>query len=162
MPVLTGELKKYVVRSLARFNSANETVRLLASEFGVVISKQAITNYRYDPSFPDEAGVCMTAALRKIFIAERRRFIEDLEAQPMAHKTVRLDRINKLYEQAQDGDNPKLAARALGLAIVETKQVVADGPGAGSESDEIWKRLMAAQAQALAQALGGENGGQGQ
>jgi hypothetical protein len=145
MTVLTDAQRRYVVRSLARFNSLTQTVRALQAEHGVTVTKAAIAKYKFDPAAPDEAGVCLTTALRKLFLAERKRYIEDLEAQPMAHKSVRLGRINQLYEEAVDANNPKMAARALGLAITETKQVTAadgSGDGDGQADNELWEVLI--------------------
>jgi hypothetical protein len=141
MAVPNQQQRRFIVMALAKFNSPSEVVRMVKTEYGLDTYRQYIQSH--DPT--TEAGQSLSVALRKLFYDTRKQFIED-EAQPFSHKSVKLDRIDKLYQQALDAGNAKMVARAIGLAIAETKQVTAgaeaDGAGSSEAGNELWEVLI--------------------
>lgn len=112
MPLLTVEQKRFIVRACACFDSPSEVVRLVKAEFGLDISRQQVQ--RFNPGTAQ--GKSLSAPLRELFEHHREQFIEELERQPLAHRAVRLRRLQALYERAEDEKNLKAALQSIALA----------------------------------------------
>jgi hypothetical protein len=114
---LTGPQRRFVVRALAHWNTPTETARMLEAEHGKTMSRQSIA--KYDPTC--HAGHSLSPDLKKLFHAERERFVKTIEEQPLAHRSVRLEQLKKIYDEARDAGNAKLAIKALSEAGKEMK-----------------------------------------
>jgi hypothetical protein len=131
MAAISKELKRYIVRANAFFDSPSEVVRLVAAEFGVTITKAQVQ--RYDPT--KAQGSSLSSDLRLLFERTRHEFIEEIEAVPVAHRAVRLRRLDQIYTQAQAGGLHKIALNAL-RAIHQEMAVFEFIREPGEDSDE--------------------------
>ncbi|MDV7365879.1 DUF2280 domain-containing protein [Acinetobacter baumannii] len=107
MAALKKEIKLYIVRSLAMFNTPQETVDLVNEEFKVKISRQQCE--RYDPT--KRAGKDLSQELKDEFEHARKEFLEKPLNIPIANLTVRLQRLEKQY--AIHAKNPLFSLKIL-------------------------------------------------
>jgi hypothetical protein len=135
-PVLNAQQRRFIVMALAKFNSPSEVVRMVKTEYDIDTYRQLIQ--RHDPT--TEAGQSLGKGLKKLFFTTREQFVEQLEQQPLAHRSTRLHRLEKEYQEARDAANHKLAVRILGEAEkmmrpmeYEPLDPDADEQGAGDE-----------------------------
>jgi hypothetical protein len=131
MAALSKELKRYIVRANAMFDSPAEVVRLVADEFGVAVSRTQVQ--RFDPT--RVGGRTLSTELRELFDRTRHAFVEEIEAVPVAHRAVRLRRLDQIYTQAQAGGLHKIALNAL-RAIHQEMAVFEFIREPGEDSDE--------------------------
>lgn len=93
MAVLKKEVKLFIVRSLARFNTPTETAELVNQDYGVQVTKQQCE--KYDPT--KRAGVNLSEEFRKEFELARADFLEKPQNIPIANLSVRLQRLENQY-----------------------------------------------------------------
>lgn len=72
MAVLKKEVKLFIVRSLAVFNTPTETAELVHQDYGVVVTKQQCE--KYDPT--KRSGENLSPELKAEFEATREEFLE--------------------------------------------------------------------------------------
>lgn len=99
MARLKKEVKIFIVRSLAVFNTPSETSDLVKQEFGIEISRQACESY--DPN--KRLGQNLSADLKAEFDAARKFFIENPQNIPIANLPYRLQR----YQRSLEAVNPR-------------------------------------------------------
>lgn len=92
MATLNKKQKLFIVRSLAVFNTPQETVVLVKEEFNTDVTRQQVETY--DPT--KRAGKDLSDEFRKEFEATRKDFLEKPENIPTANKSVRLKILNDL------------------------------------------------------------------
>lgn len=124
MAVLKKEVKLFIVRSLAVFNTPTETAELVHQDYGVVVTKQQCE--KYDPT--KRSGENLSAELRAEFEATRKAFLDAPQNIPIANLSVRLQRLEKQYEK--HGKN-----RVAALAIL--KQAAEDIGGKYTNKTEL-------------------------
>jgi hypothetical protein len=129
--LLSGEQRIYVVRALAHWNSPSEVARMLLAEYGITVTRQCVQTY--DPT--SAAGASLSTELRKYFYDQRKRFVNGVQRQPLAQRSVRLEQLKKIYDEARDAGNAKLAIKALSEAGKEMKPLNRVG-GDDEERDE--------------------------
>lgn len=95
MAVLKKEVKLYIVRSLAVFNTPSETVELVHQEYGVKVTKQQCE--KYDPT--KRSGENLSEELRIDFEKTREMFLGQPDAIPIANLAVRLQRLENQYQK---------------------------------------------------------------
>ena len=95
MAALKKEIKLYIVRSLAIFNTPSETVELVHQEYGVKVTKQQCE--KYDPT--KRSGENLSEELRIDFEKTREMFLGKPEAIPIANLAVRLQRYENQYQK---------------------------------------------------------------
>ena len=95
MAALRKEVKLFIVRSLAVFNTPTETVELVNQEYGVVVTKQQCE--KYDPT--KRAGENLSEELKKDFEKTREMFLGKPESIPIANLAVRLQRLENQYQK---------------------------------------------------------------
>ena len=95
MAALRKEVKLFIVRSLAVFNTPTETVELVNQEYGVVVTKQQCE--KYDPTKRD--GENLSEELKKDFEKTREMFLGKPESIPIANLAVRLQRLENQYQK---------------------------------------------------------------
>ena len=95
MAALKKEIKLYIVRSLAIFNTPSETVELVHQEYGVKVTKQQCE--KYDPT--KRSGENLSEELRIDFEKTRGMFLGKPEAIPIANLAVRLQRLESQYQK---------------------------------------------------------------
>ncbi|WP_312049211.1 DUF2280 domain-containing protein [Acinetobacter courvalinii] len=95
MAALKKEVKLFIVRSLAVFNTPTETAELVNQEYGVKVTKQQCE--KYDPT--KRAGENLSEELRIDFEKTREMFLGKPEAIPIANLAVRLQRYENQYQK---------------------------------------------------------------
>ncbi|ATZ62937.1 DUF2280 domain-containing protein [Acinetobacter bereziniae] len=93
MAALKKEIKLFIVRSLAVFNTPTETVELVNQEYGVIVTKQQCE--KYDPT--KRAGENLSEELKKDFAKTREMFLGKPENIPIANLSVRLQRYENMF-----------------------------------------------------------------
>ncbi|ENV98306.1 hypothetical protein F938_01160 [Acinetobacter bereziniae LMG 1003 = CIP 70.12] len=95
MAALKKEVKLYIVRSLAVFNTPSETVELVHQDFGIKVTKQQCE--KYDPT--KRSGENLSEELKKDFEKTREMFLGKPESIPIANLAVRLRRLENQYQK---------------------------------------------------------------
>jgi hypothetical protein len=124
MAALKKEIKLYIVRSLAVFNTPTETVELVNQEYGVAVTKQQCE--KYDPT--KRAGENLSEELKKDFEKTREMFLGKPESIPIANLAVRLQRLENQYQKHSKN-------RVAALNIL--KQAAEDAGGKYTNRQEI-------------------------
>ncbi|WP_353171305.1 DUF2280 domain-containing protein [Acinetobacter rudis] len=106
MATLNKRQKLFIVRSLAVFNTPQETVALVKEEFNIEVTRQQCE--AYDPT--KRVGKDLSAEFKAEFEATRRDFLDTPENIPTANKSVRLKILNDLVYK-----NPKNVRAVRGL-----------------------------------------------
>lgn len=114
-----SELKLFIVRALACYDAPTEVVRQVAEQFNIKVTRSSVQ--RYDPT--TVAGQTLSAELKALFDSTRKNFLEHLEAVPLAHRTVRLRKLQSVYDEAMANNNLKVAVAALTAAQRETADI---------------------------------------
>lgn len=107
MAQLRKEVKIYIVRSLAQFNTPQETVQAVNADFDIKVTRQQCE--RYDPT--KRAGQDLSDELKKEFEVTRQSFISNPQNIPVANLTYRLQRMQRIVDDA--GKNSVLVLKAL-------------------------------------------------
>ena len=111
MLTLTDDIKVFIVRGLARFDTPSEVVEAVKANFGVEISRQHV--YTYDPR-------CSPAPRwRDLHAATRAAFLQEQSEIGIVHKLVRLRMLDRMSHRAEARGNLALAAAFLEQAAKE-------------------------------------------
>lgn len=142
MAALRKEVKLYIVRSLAVFNTPQETVELVNEEFKVKISRQQCE--RYDPT--KRAGKDLSQELKEEFEHTRNEFLEKPLNIPIANLAVRLQRLEKQY--SVHAKNPLFSLKVLEQAAKDmggqfTNKTEVTGAGGGPLQSEHVTQIVA-------------------
>lgn len=99
MAALRKEVKLFIVRSLAVFNTPEETARLVNEEYKKLnVSRQQCE--RYDPT--KRAGKDLSDELKKEFEITREEFLGKPESIPIANLVVRLQRYENMFQASKN------------------------------------------------------------
>lgn len=156
MAQLKKEVKFYIVRSLAKFNTPQETADAVNIDFGIKVTRQQCE--RYDPT--KRAGQELSTELKAEFEATRQQFIDNPQHVPLANLTYRLERMQRVIDHA--GKNSVLvlttleqAAKDVGGVFTNRKEITGkDGKPLTEQPKPI--DLTPEVAAAIAQALKNE------
>ncbi|WP_180100920.1 MULTISPECIES: DUF2280 domain-containing protein [Acinetobacter] len=124
MATLNKKQKIFIVRSLAVFNTPQETVVLVKEEFDLEVSRQQVETY--DPT--KRAGKDLSAELKDEFELTRKDFLDTPQNIPIANLSVRLQRLENQYQK--HGKN-----RVAALSIL--KQAAEDVGGKYTNKTEL-------------------------
>lgn len=124
MATLNKKQKLFIVRSLAQFNTPQETVVLVKEEFELDVSRQQCE--AYDPT--KRVGKDLSEEFKKEFEATRKDFLDAPQNIPIANLSVRLQRLENQY--IKHGKN-RVAAQSL------LKQAAEDIGGKYTNKQEI-------------------------
>ena len=124
MATLNKKQKIFIVRSLAVFNTPQETVLLVKEEFDLEVSRQQVETY--DPT--KRAGKDLSAELKDEFELTRKDFLDTPQNIPIANLSVRLQRLENQYQK--HGKN-----RVAALSIL--KQAAEDVGGKYTNKTEL-------------------------
>lgn len=125
MATLRKEVKLFIVRSLAVFNTPEETAKLVNEEYkNLNVSRQQCE--RYDPT--KRAGKDLSADLKAEFEATRKEFLDAPQSIPIANLSVRLQRMENQYQKHSKN-------RVAALSIL--KQAAEDVGGKYTNKQEI-------------------------
>lgn len=113
MAQLKKEVKLFIVRSLAIFNTPTETAELVYQEFGLKVTRQNCE--KYDPT--KRTAQNLSQELKDEFFATREEFLNTPKNIPIANKAYRLQKLQKIVDSA--GKNSVLVMNALEQAAKE-------------------------------------------
>lgn len=115
MAALSTEVKAFIVQSLACFESPTKVIELVKAEFGVMVSRQQVSQY--------SPGNAMAAKLSdkwvELFNATRERFQAEITDIPIANKAYRLRALDRMATRAESIKNMALAAQLIEQAAKE-------------------------------------------
>lgn len=115
MAALTEEQKAFVVQRLACFDGPQAVTEAVKEAFGVEIARSHV--YAYDPTRP---GFDLGEKWRVLFEETRKRFLENASEIGIAHKSVRLRKLDEMLGRAISMRNYALAAQLMEQAAKET------------------------------------------
>lgn len=114
MASLSEAQKVFVVQRLACYDTPQQVADAFKEQFGEEINRTKVFNYD-----PTRAGYRQAKKFRVIFEATRKAFLEDLTSIGIAQKSVRLRRLDALYDKAVSMKNLALAQQLMEQAAKE-------------------------------------------
>ena len=94
MATLREPVKIFIVQSLACFETPQQVADAVKQEYGIEIDRRQCA--AYDPTKP--AGKNLSKKLSDLFIRTRKDFKSNIYDIPLANKAVRLNELQKMYE----------------------------------------------------------------
>jgi hypothetical protein len=94
MQTLTDEIRTFIVKSLACFDTPSQVAEAVKAHFGVEISRQHV--YAYDP----KATQRMAPRWRELYAATRQAYLHEVAEIGIANKTVRLAMLDRMAHHA--------------------------------------------------------------
>ena len=98
---LSFVLKREIVQRLARFDTPGQVVKAMKVDHGLDLSPQRVQFY--DPT--SKNGAALGEEFKVLLHETRKRFLEDLDAIPIANKAVRLRRLDRMAALAEERGN---------------------------------------------------------
>lgn len=115
MAALKGEVKAFIVQSLACFDTPSQVVELVKKEFGLSITRQQVESH--DPTKANGRGLAQKWV--ELFNDTRKRFQTELSDIPIANKAYRLRALDRMMTRAEGMKNMALAASLMEQAAKE-------------------------------------------
>lgn len=115
MATLKGEVKAFIVQSLACFDTPSQVVELVKKEFGLSITRQQVESH--DPTKANGRGLAQKWV--ELFHETRKRFQTELSDIPIANKAYRLRALDRMMTKAEGMRNVALAASLMEQAAKE-------------------------------------------
>lgn len=112
---LPDAVKTFVVQRLACWDTPSQVSKAVKDEFGIDLPRQNI--HRYDPTV--KAGSDLSAKLRTLFETTREAFTTETASIGIAHKAVRLRRLDRMATVLEERGNILGAAQLLEQAAKE-------------------------------------------
>jgi len=110
---LSDEVKAFIVRRLATFETPSQVVAAVGVNFGIELTRQRV--YGYDP----QCGKPPARRWRELHAATRAKFLTELAGIAVAHKTYRLHALDRLAQRAMDDCYSTRTAKLLKQAAME-------------------------------------------
>lgn len=115
MATLKGEVKAFIVQSLACFDTPSQVVELVKKEFGLSITRQQVESH--DPTKANGRGLAQKWV--DVFNATRERFQNEISDIPIANKAYRLRVLDRMATRAEGMKNLALTAEIIEQAAKE-------------------------------------------
>ncbi|MCW1437563.1 DUF2280 domain-containing protein [Citrobacter freundii] len=115
MATLKGEVKAFIVQSLACFDTPSQVVELVKKEFGLSITRQQVESH--DPTKANGRGLAQKWV--DMFNATRERFQNEISDIPIANKAYRLRVLDRMATRAESMKNLALTAEIIEQAAKE-------------------------------------------
>ncbi|EPV2527001.1 MULTISPECIES: DUF2280 domain-containing protein [Enterobacter cloacae complex] len=115
MATLKGEVKAFIVQSLACFDTPSQVVELVKKEFGLSITRQQVESH--DPTKANGRGLAQKWV--ELFHETRKRFQTELSDIPIANKAYRLRALDRMMNNAEKMRNIALATEIIEQAAKE-------------------------------------------
>lgn len=115
MATLKGEVKAFIVQSLACFDTPSQVVELVKKEFGLSITRQQVESH--DPTKANGRGLAQKWV--DMFNATRERFQNEISEIPIANKAYRLRVLDRMATRAEGMKNLALTAEIIEQAAKE-------------------------------------------
>ncbi|EFJ8956522.1 DUF2280 domain-containing protein [Escherichia coli] len=115
MAALKGEVKAFIVQSLACFDTPSQVVESVNKEFGLAIPRQQVESH--DPTKANGKGLAQKWV--DMFNATRERFQSEISDIPIANKAYRLRVLDRIATRAEGMKNLALTAEIIEQAAKE-------------------------------------------
>ncbi|WP_312226759.1 DUF2280 domain-containing protein [Pseudescherichia sp.] len=115
MAALKGEVKAFIVQSLACFDTPSQVVEAVKKEFGLTISRQQVESH--DPTKANGKGLAQKWV--DMFNATRDRFQNKISDIPIANKAYRLRALDRMATKTEGMKNFALASQLIEQAAKE-------------------------------------------
>lgn len=115
MATLDDDVKAFIVRALACYDTPSQVSEAVKEEFGLVVGRPHVQ--AYDPT--KRQGRQLSKKWRDLFDATRKKFLETVSDIPIANQTYRLRSLNRLMTKAEQRGNAVLASQLLEQAAKE-------------------------------------------
>lgn len=115
MATLKGEVKAFIVQSLACFDTPSQVVELVKKEFSLSITRQQVESH--DPTKANGRGLAQKWV--DMFNATRERFQNEISDIPIANKAYRLRVLDRMATRAEGMKNLALTAELIEQAAKE-------------------------------------------
>lgn len=94
MPTLKGDIKVFIVQSLACYETPTQVVESVKDGFGITLARSHIQ--QYDPT--KRAGKDLGKKFVELFNSTRKTFLESISEIPIAHQSFRLKALQRSYD----------------------------------------------------------------
>jgi hypothetical protein len=94
--VLTDEIKAFIVRGLARYETPTVVAAAVMKVFGIEVSRQLVHTYNARSAQPPAERWC------ELFEATRESFLADISSIGIAQKAFRLRKLERFAEHAEE------------------------------------------------------------
>ncbi|MDQ7246153.1 DUF2280 domain-containing protein [Dongia sedimenti] len=112
MPHLTDEIKTFIVKGLACYDTPSQVAEAVKAMFGIEVSRQQV--YVYDPGCSQPSA----QRWRDLHAATRAALLRELGEIGIAHRAVRLRRLDRLASRSER-NNVTTALKCLEMAAKE-------------------------------------------
>lgn len=138
MAALKDEVKSFVVKALACFDTPSQVAAAVKEEFGLDVPRQQIA--AYDPE--KYVGRQLSNKWKTLFHDTRKKFRDDVAEIPIASRAFRLRALARMAQQAESQRNIALAVQMIEQAAKEVGDVFVNRKVDPDKSlDEEIKRL---------------------
>lgn len=156
MAALKGEIKAFIVQSLACFDTPSMVVESVKKEFGISITRQQVESH--DPTKANGKGLAKKWV--DMFNDTRNRFQTEIADIPIANKAYRLRTLDRMAARTENMKNFSLtaqlieqAAKEVGDAYTNKLKVESTGANGGpiktesvaltsDEAAELYRKMM--------------------
>lgn len=115
MAALKGEVKAFIVQSLACFDTPSQVVEAVKKEFGITITRQQVESH--DPTKANGKGLAQKWV--DMFNGTRERFQNEISDIPIANKAYRLRALDRMATKTEGMKNFALASQLIEQAAKE-------------------------------------------
>ncbi|MDM2753090.1 DUF2280 domain-containing protein [Citrobacter freundii] len=115
MAALKGEVKAFIVQSLACFDTPSQVVEAVKKEFGITIPRQQVESH--DPTKANGKGLAKKWV--EMFNETRERFQNEISDIPIANKAYRLRVLQRMSVTSENMKNIGMTAQLLEQAAKE-------------------------------------------
>jgi hypothetical protein len=153
---LSEQVRTFIVKSIACFDTPSVIVAAVRSEFGDEITHQAVNHY--DPT--KAAGARMDKKWRQLFEETRKAFLEEFGTIGVSHRAVRMRKLQAEVELLEQRGHPmavahllKQAAEEMGAVYTNRRELMGNSGGPIEVKDVSDRELAKAVAEILADGL---------
>ncbi len=114
---LSGEVKAFIVQSLACFDTPSAVAEAVERRFGETVTRQLVQCY--NPHW--RAGAKLSPQWRQLFEDTRKTFVEETNKIGISHRNVRLRKLDQQVGLAEERGDGAMIARLLRLAEMEMR-----------------------------------------
>jgi hypothetical protein len=113
MAILSDEIKEFIVRGLARYDTPTEVAAAVKAQFGIEITRYQVNEYNPLSSRPPASRWC------ELHAVTREKFLDDIASIGIAQKAYRLKMLDQFAQRALANGSSFHAAEFMVLAAKE-------------------------------------------
>lgn len=137
MPTLRGDIKVFIVQSLACYETPTQVVESVKEGFGITLARSHIQ--QYDPT--KRAGKDLGKRFVEIFESTRKVFLEDISKIPIANQSFRLRALQRSYDWFVAKNNYIAANQVLAHSAKEAGNFYANNTKPADNADHQLRAL---------------------